>query len=47
VKFIKRADEVNRAFALFSNGGGTGDVCLTSGGGRFIKQAQNQLKFPA
>ena len=23
------------------------DVCLTSGGGRFIKQAQNEPKMPA
>jgi hypothetical protein len=26
---------------------GTGDLCLTSGGGHFIKQAQNELKLPA
>jgi hypothetical protein len=31
-----------RAFSFWM-----GDVCLTSVGGRFIKQAQNELKFPA
>jgi hypothetical protein len=52
MKFIKRADEVNKAFRAGStvqlqpSHSGTGDICLTSHGGQFIKQAQKKLMLP-